>query len=188
MCFIGTCREGPFSQLQLRDHLATEHVHDYSIQPHFGDYIAAMPFLGARVNNLGTRHLYTLFHVVERRREGKDTCPVRNVGCDFRLSFDDPIMECHIEAHDLTDRIASDENIQSRCHAYRYSRGRATCPVCMKIVWTSGDLFEHLRSGHSKEERLKFAKEFCRALASVSSFRRTYTFDAMIEEMGFSGM
>jgi hypothetical protein len=185
LCFIGACREGPFTRLQLRDHLATEHIHDYSIQPHFGDYIAAMPFLGARGNDLGTRHLYTLFHVVERRREGKDACPVRNVGCDFRLSFDEPIMECHIEVHDLGDRIACDEYIQSTCHAYRYSRGRATCPICTKTVWTTSDFLEHLRSDHSKEERLESASEFCRALASVPSFRRTYTFNTIIEEMGF---
>jgi hypothetical protein len=93
-------------------------------------------------------------------------------------------MECHIEVHDLKDRIASDKQIQATCHAYSYSRGRATCPICMKTLWTTFELLEHLRSDHSKEQRVESAFEFCRALASVPSFRRTYMFKTMIEEMG----
>lgn len=166
---------GPLTRQQLLEHLGMQHLSDYFNQPQFGDYIAALPFLGKKIigklHNIDCQHEYSLFHILEKQKKGKDACPIRE--CDFRLSFDEPIMEYHIDGHDLMDRIKSHKDIRRVYPNYRYSWGPLTCPMCGKKIsghYISGYiLYRHFRHDHSREERLRSAGilEFCQAISTV---------------------
>jgi len=171
---------GPLTRQQLLEHLGMRHCSDYSDQPQLEDYMAALPFL--MVDSPYSGDKYSLFHVYEKRKEGRDACPIQ--GCDFRLSFGQPAMECHISGHDLLDRMKSHKGIQQLLPEYNYLRGLIICPMCQNEVCGCCDSysrgFEHFNVDHSREERLSSAGmlELCQAVAAAGAFpfSRLYTY------------
>ena len=196
LCIIETCRTGPLTRAQLVEHLGMQHLSDYSRQPQVGDYIAALPFLSTKIDFfnqrrpdtdiIGKNHEYSLFHVFEKRSEGKDACPIR--GCDFRLSLDQPVMEYHIDNHDLMDRMKSHKDIERVCPKYDYLWSRFICPMCQEEVSAGWQYFHalppHFDTRHSKEERLASPNmlEFCRVAAAVPDASTCLYFGEIIHE------
>lgn len=196
LCIIQTCRDGPLTHRQLREHLVTLHIHDYSDAPHFGDCIAALPFLGVKLSDIyipiDRHHEYSLFHIFQKQKEGRDACPIR--GCDFRLSINQPVMEFHLDDHDMIDRLKSHKAIEQLCPNYGYNRGVLVCPMCQKLFCRRDmgyrSAIVHFQCCHSKEARLASPSmlEFCRAVAAVPKARANLAFEEMIREQEEAGL
>lgn len=99
LCLVEKCRTGPLTDRQLMDYLANQHFEDRFGEPHFDALMDSSPFLRTR-NLCGT---YVIFHVAERQRLGSDVCPLRSLGCNFRLSFEKPYIRSYVDDHEIRD-------------------------------------------------------------------------------------
>lgn len=183
LCIIETCRMGPLTRRQLQEHLAMRHHSDYSDQPQLGDYMMALRFLGTKFSVTER----SLFHFYEKRKEGKDACPIR--GCDFRLSLDHPAMEDHLDSHDLIARLQSHQDLEQLCPKYDFSGGLVICPICQKDVhnFISGGyrLYRHIVDEHSAERESASMQQFCQFLASVPGLKgKVYYLGEIVRRFG----
>lgn len=161
LCLIETCRIGPLTRLQLKDHLENRHLHDFSTQSHFGDYIAALPSLGIKLHDLQTRSSAALNIVLKQRSRGKDICPLENLGCRFRLSQNEPFMEDHLKKHDLKDLFEAHDEVGSIHPMWDLDRIQLICPICHQDASRNGvaRLLHHVLIDHYKQQRLRAASQ-----------------------------
>jgi hypothetical protein len=172
LCLVETCRTGPLNRLQLRGHLESCHLYDHSTQPHFIDYIAAMPFLGV---NLVTMQAYSFAaesNITKQRLVGKDVCPLENYGCGFRLSQTEPFMEAHLEKHTSEDFLRVCDEIGSVKPRWNFDSSQIYCPMCSHRMSddTLHEFLHHLLMDHSEEERARAASGSCELKSQMHTF------------------
>ncbi|KAE8450608.1 hypothetical protein EG329_005952 [Mollisiaceae sp. DMI_Dod_QoI] len=151
VCAIEDCPGGPFDRDQLCQHLNDKHDLDLCRQ----DRIVKerLHALSLRIKQLNDR--WTLV-------ENPGTCPLSFLGCGFRVPylyapFGASPSSGHIRTHDIVERSKGyDALIENGYDDYDSGRGKATCPICQKLVCKKNDYlsdFIHHVNEHSKEER-----------------------------------
>jgi hypothetical protein len=161
---------GPFTLLLLAEHLSTYHLDDHPETNHFYDTmkIISPEILGGRV----------LFYVGRKQQEGKDVCPLKSLGCGFRLSVRHLVRHSvlrtmcdHVDTHELIDRVRCIERIRSYGLIFPFLRGLVTCPICSVWQQKHGQSFieflEHIEWSHSRIDRHRHAETLFRVFAPL---------------------
>jgi hypothetical protein len=167
MCPVDGCSFGPGNRTQLEQHLISQPHPSYAEQPHLMDVMRTL-----QIRNDCT----SLMFVFNRRFEGKDACPLRIVGCTFRLSAEEPDMTNHVITHDLVERLTYYKEIKGDLGRRDFlTGGPSSCPLCKANItsypsWPlEKSLFNHLVDGHTRRELMIHSLELWKMLYPLYS-------------------